>query len=59
MVSSRFAESRFVEFSWSKYAFTNEDLSGRTAQLAKMQVLEIDENVKRTFKELYLMYFWQ
>ena len=34
-----------------------EDLSGRTAQLAKMQVLEIDENVKPTFKELYLMYF--
>ena len=36
-----------------------EDLRGRTAQLAKMQLLEIDENVKRTFKELYLMYLLQ
>jgi hypothetical protein len=38
---------------------TFEDLSGRTAQLTKMQVLENDEKVKRTFQELYLMYFLQ
>ena len=30
-----------------------DDLRGRTAQLAKMQILEIDENVKRILNELY------